>query len=78
MITDSRTDPLEGTVWLSAFSGWIFHSVYVISVKNLPAGLIFYAFSCKLRGSYAFGLHAGKNRQETRTQGTDSFKYNGA
>ena len=78
MIPDSRTDPLEGAVWLSAFSGWIFHSVYVISVKNLPVGLIFYAFSCKLKSSYAFGLPAGKNRQETPTQGTDSFKYNGA
>ena len=30
---------------------WTFHSIYVISVKKTAAGLIFYAFSCKLKVS---------------------------
>ena len=46
---------------------WTFCAIYVISVKKPLAGLIFWAFSCKLKDNHVHAVSEAVNRHNSGT-----------
>ena len=61
-----------------AAAQWTFCAIYDFSVKKTAAGLIFWPFSCKLKGNHARVFFARQNPAKRATYGIKNAKNNGA